>query len=55
MHGNSYEVDAALVGRKVELVFDPLRDVSHNGSYVQLRIMWRGGSAPRWGLVVGPR
>ena len=23
LHGNSYEVDAALVGRKVELVFDP--------------------------------
>lgn len=23
MHGNSYEVDAALIGRKVELVFDP--------------------------------
>jgi len=29
--------------------------VRSNGSYVQLRIMWRGGSAPRWGLVVGPR
>ena len=23
MHANTYEVDAALVGRKVELVFDP--------------------------------
>jgi len=23
LHGNSYEVDAALVGRRVELVFDP--------------------------------
>ena len=23
LHGNSYEVDPALVGRKVELVFDP--------------------------------
>ena len=23
LHGNTYEVDAALVGRKVELVFDP--------------------------------
>ena len=23
LHGNSYEVDAALVGRKVELIFDP--------------------------------
>jgi len=43
MHGNSYEVDAALVGRKVELVFDPLCETSRNGSYVQLRIMWPGG------------
>ena len=34
---------------------DALCETSHNGSYVQLRIMWRGGSAPRWGLVVGPR
>jgi putative transposase len=24
LHGNTYEVDAALVGRRVELVFDPL-------------------------------
>ena len=23
LHGNIYEVDAALIGRKVELVFDP--------------------------------
>ena len=23
-HGNRYEVDAALVGRRVELVFDPV-------------------------------
>ncbi len=23
LHGNHYEVDAALIGRKVELVFDP--------------------------------
>ena len=23
LHGNTYEVDPALVGRKVELVFDP--------------------------------
>ena len=23
LHGNTYEVDAALVGRRVELVFDP--------------------------------
>ena len=28
LHGNSYEVDPALVGRKVELVFDPF-DLTH--------------------------
>jgi putative transposase len=28
LHGNHYEVDAALVGRKVELVFDPF-DLTH--------------------------
>ncbi|HEY5848136.1 MAG TPA: DDE-type integrase/transposase/recombinase [Microlunatus sp.] len=28
LHGNTYEVDAALVGRKVELVFDPF-DLTH--------------------------
>jgi hypothetical protein len=39
LHGNTYEVDAALVGRRVELVFDPLREVSRNGSYAQPRIM----------------
>jgi putative transposase len=43
LHGNSYEVDAVLVGRKVELVFDPLREISRNGSYVQPRIMRPGG------------
>ncbi len=28
LFGNNYEVDPALVGRKVELVFDPLRGAS---------------------------
>jgi len=30
LHGNTYEVDAALIGRRVELVFDPfdLTDIS---------------------------
>ncbi len=32
LHGNSYEVDAALVGRRVELVFDPLCAALHKGS-----------------------
>jgi putative transposase len=39
LHGNLYEVDPALAGSKVELVFDPLREVSRNGSYAQPRIM----------------
>jgi putative transposase len=28
LHGNSYEIDAALVGRRVQLVFDPF-DLEH--------------------------
>jgi hypothetical protein len=39
LHANSYEVDPALVGRKVELVFDPLSGIPDKGSYVQRRIM----------------
>ena len=39
LHANSYEVDPALVGRKVELVFDHLSGIPDNGSYVQRRIM----------------
>jgi putative transposase len=35
LHGNSYEVDAALVGRKVELVFDPF-DLS------AIEVRWHG-------------
>ena len=42
LHGNAYEVDAALVGRRVELVFDPLWAALHKGSYVRRRIMWPG-------------
>ena len=37
------------------ICLDALCETSRKASYVQLRIMWRGGSAPRWGLVVGPR
>jgi putative transposase len=35
LHGNHYEVDAALVGRKVELVFDPF-------DLTQLEVRWHG-------------
>jgi putative transposase len=35
LHGNTYEVDTSLVGRKVELVFDPF-DLTH------LEVRWQG-------------
>jgi putative transposase len=35
LHGNKYEVDAVLIGRKVELVFDPF-DLTH------IQVRWRG-------------
>jgi putative transposase len=35
LHGNSYEVDAALVGRRIQLVFDPF-DLEH------LEVRWDG-------------
>jgi len=35
LHGNSYEVDAALVGRKVELVFDPF-------DLTRIEVRWHG-------------
>jgi putative transposase len=46
MHGNTYEVDAGLAGRRVELIFDPLEladvevrvDGHHAGLAVPLRI-----------------
>jgi putative transposase len=46
MHGNSYEVDPGLAGRRVELIFDPLEladvevrlDGQHAGMAVPLRI-----------------
>ena len=31
LHGNTYEVDPALAGRKVELVFDPFDLTTHRG------------------------
>jgi putative transposase len=37
LHGNHYEVDAALVGRKVELVFDPF-------DLTALEVRWHGRS-----------
>ena len=40
LHGNSYEVDAALVGRRVELVFDPF-DLSDLAVRFQGRDMGR--------------
>jgi putative transposase len=48
LFGNAYEVDAALIGRRVELVFDPLCEISHKGSYVQARIMAVVGLGPWW-------
>ena len=35
LHGNTYEVDAVLVGRKVELVFDPF-------DLANIQVRWRG-------------
>jgi putative transposase len=35
LHGNSYEVDAVLVGRKVELVFDPF-------DLTRIEVRWHG-------------
>ena len=35
LHGNTYEVDAALVGRKVELVFDPF-------DLTDIEVRWQG-------------
>jgi putative transposase len=37
LHGNSYEVDAALAGRKVELVFDPF-------DLTRIEVRWHGRS-----------
>ena len=46
LFSNSYEVDPALVRRKVELVFDPLRACLRKGSYVRGRVM--GVAAREW-------
>ncbi len=37
LHGNTYEVDAALIGRKVELVFDPF-------DLTRIEVRWHGRS-----------
>ena len=39
LFANAYDVDQALVGTKVELLFDPLRGTPRKGSYVRPRIM----------------
>jgi len=39
LHDNRYQVDPALAGRRVELVFDPLWRSFHNGSYGDLGII----------------
>ena len=39
MHGNRYQVDPGLAGRRVELIFDPLSQGSDNGSYADLGII----------------
>ncbi len=39
MHGNRYQVDPALAGRRVELVFDPLSQGRDNGSYADLGVI----------------
>ena len=44
LHGNQYEVDAALVGRKVERVLDPF-DLTR----IEVRYQaWPVGDAHRW-------
>ena len=40
LFGNHYEVDQALIGRRIDLVFDPLWRILHKGSYVRSRFMW---------------
>jgi len=41
LEGNAYAVDPALVGRRVELRYDPLRGIPRKGSYGQPRVMRR--------------
>ena len=41
LHGNTYQVDAALVGRKVELVFDPFDLDTHRGPLPRARLRAR--------------
>ena len=43
LEGNSYSVDPALTGRRVELRYDPLCGIRHSGSYGQPRVMERAG------------
>jgi hypothetical protein len=39
LHGNVYQVDASLVRRVIELVFDPLSQSSDKGSYADLGVI----------------
>ena len=54
LHGNVFEVDAALVGSKVDVVFDPLRGVPRNGSYVRDRVMGLAELERAPGTTFGP-
>jgi putative transposase len=54
LHGNTYQVDQLLAGRKVELVFDPLSQGRDKGSYADLGVIpmiaspGRSGTAGGW-------
>jgi hypothetical protein len=39
LHSNTYQVDDVLIGRKVELVFDPLSRPRDKGSYADLGVI----------------
>ena len=39
LHGNRYQVDPGLAGKRVELVFDPLSQGRDNGSYADLGVI----------------
>jgi len=43
---NRYGVDPSLVGRSIELRFDPLRGIPRKGSYARARIMWSALRCP---------
>jgi putative transposase len=53
LFGNAYQLDAALVGRKVELVFDPLWRDPRKGSYVGGGIMAMAAGEGRQKALLG--